>query len=81
MRTSYKHATQSVCVPDNVLQQAPPIFFKVVKNQVELVICERFLPKEYLPVAGIQNFAQKMLTGTELRKDLLWKKDHTDREK
>jgi hypothetical protein len=55
MRKAYKDAPLLVGVSDNVLQKASPIFIKVVKYQVELIIFEPFLPRKYLTVVKIQN--------------------------
>ena len=70
MREAYKDAPLLVGVSDNVLQKGSPIFIKVVKYEVELIICEPFLPKKYLTVVKIQNFGQQMITGTDLKKRL-----------
>jgi len=71
MRTSYKHATELVGVPDNASQQAPPIFSKAVRDQVELIDYQQFLLKECLTAAKIQNFGQQMIADKELRRYFL----------
>jgi hypothetical protein len=55
------------------------LFIKVVKDEVELIIYERFLPKKYLTVVKIQNFGQQMITGIDLKKRLFLV-DRTDKE-
>ena len=70
MPQAYKDALVLVRLPDNVLQPVPPIFIKVVKDQVQLIICEPFLPRKYLTVVKIQNFGQQIITGTDLKKRL-----------